>query len=284
MNHGPPRCERPPAELGVLARLSRRGQRSLCWLGLVGCLSCSKPEPPARRTEPWLASATANASSALPHAAGPLAFHFTPESTVRFSVPGKRAKVAGQVPVKGGTLRLDPLDLKTAAARLEVDLTQLSIDESTVPSEGEASATTPSETAREWLELGAEVPPEKRNQFGLARFELASVEGVSATALDFGANGKGRVRVSAVGTLLLHGFRAPVRAELVLTAMEGSPGAPRKISIRSATPLVLDLVPHDVVARGRTGVVDTLALGRSAEWIGKRAHIQVELVAETDLK
>jgi hypothetical protein len=138
----------------------------------------------------------------------------------------------------------------------------------------------------QWLELGPDVAPERRREFSSARFELTSIETSSATSLDFGARRSARhlgaTRATVVGTLLIHGFRAPVRCDVVLSSLESAAGTPQRLSIRSVGPLVVALAPHDIVARGPSGIADPLATARSADWVGKNAKVEFELVAQAD--
>jgi len=253
------------------------------WLlvSLLGCAGCSKPDAGPRRTEPWLAQPSANASANA--VSGPVSFHFTPESRIRFSVPGKKAKVSGRVALAQGSMRFDPRDLKTASANIDVDLTTVSIDADTVPENAPLAGSSPSALALQWLELGRDVAPERRREVGVARFELSSVESSRPPGLDLSApKARSHARVSVVGTLLIHGFRAPVRCDVVLSALEVAPGAPSRVSIRSQGPLVIALAPHDISARGPAGIADALSMARSAEWVGKNARVELELVAEAN--
>lgn len=252
-------------------------------LGLLCCAGCSKPDVAPRRTAPWLAQPSTSASASASPVSGPVTFHFAPESSIRFSVPGKKAKVSGRVALARGSLRVDPRDLKTASATLDVDLTTLGIDADTLPDNAPLAGSSPSALALQWLELGADVPPERRREVGLARFELSSVESSSAPGIDLSSTkAKTRVRASVVGTLLLHGFRAPVRCDVVLDPLAAAPGAPPRFSIRSHSALVVPLAPHDISARGPSGIADALSMARSSEWVGKNARIELELVAEAD--
>lgn len=246
--------------------------------------ACRKHEEPVHRTEPWLAHPSASGSDAALPGTAPRRFHFTPDSRVRFSLLGKKGKLSGSAPVQSGSLVLDPRDLTHSSATLTIDLASLAVDDSNLP-EGMALGMSPSAVAQQWLELGAEVPVETREQFRVARFELSSVEGWSGAALDFSGRRRVTVRATAVGTLLLHGFRAPVRAELALTPQAADPGTgghPGRLSIRSASALVLPLAPHDISARSPSGVVDAAATARATDFIGKSARIELELLAEPD--
>jgi hypothetical protein len=249
------------------------------WFGLLCALSlgCSKKPEPPRRTEPWLASAVASASAA-PASSSVLELRFTPESSIRFSLPAKNGKPSGQVPIASGKLRLALADLKSASANIEADLSRITLDPESLPQTAELTGE-PDALARNWLELGPEVPLERRSQFALARFELTALENLSAPALELGGKRTARVRATAVGTLLVHGYRAPVRAEVVLESLPPGPSGQLRLSIRSASPLVLPLAPHEIAARGPSGVLDPPQTARAEGSVGKNARIEVTLVA-----
>jgi hypothetical protein len=250
-------------------------------LGLASLLlACSKKAEPPRRTEPWLASPSASVASETSTA--PRTFRFTEASSVRFSLPARKARPAGSVRIASGYLTLDPRQLERARAKLEVDLTQLVMDESSLPQGADLGGRSGTALAQEWLELGAEVAVDKRAQLARARFELVSVESLSASTLQWEPGAKNKVRASVVGTLLIHGFRAPVRAEVVLEPLAPSKSGRPRLSIRSASPLVLPLGPHDIVARNAAGSSDPVTAARAAEWVGKSARLELELVAEAE--
>ncbi len=248
---------------------------------LLACAGCSKKVEPPRRTEPWLATPSV---SAEPSALAPRSFRFTSASVARFSVPSRKAKVSGSVAVSGGELRTDPRRLELTRGHVEVDLSKLTIDESSVPEGAELGGRSASELALDWLELGAGVAQDKRAQFGKARFELVSIDNLSGPALS-GEGRSGRVRAVVIGTLLLHGFRAPVRAD-VWVELQPAPaeGGGQRLSIRSAVPLVLPLGPHDIGARSASGTPDPLSAARAGEWVGKSARIELDLTAEPSTK
>jgi hypothetical protein len=253
---------------------------------LLLALGCSKKQEAPRRTEPWLASASASASSA-PTPREAFDFRFKLESSIRFSLTGHKAKLGGQVPLRQGKLRLDPGDLTKTTASIDADLTGIALTADASASEplpeGGGLPASPSARALDWLELGPAVAAERRAQFAIARFELVSLENLSATFLDHAKLRDGErsaVRATAIGTLLLHGYRAPVRVQVRLQALPPTAASPFRLSIRSTSPLVLPLAPHDIVARGPSGRPDPLQTERAAGFVGKSARIEFELVAE----
>jgi hypothetical protein len=229
-------------------------------------LSCKKSEPTRHRTEPWLANPSASATTA----SASRVYRFGSDSRIAFALSGRKGKIEGHVPLARGELQLDPRELKQTRASFDVDLTKLNVD--TAPPEGVGSAT---ELALAWLELGPGVPAERRAPFATARFELVSLENLVPAYLDLSAK-QGVVRATAVGTLLIHGFRAPVRVEVGLRA-----AGPEQVSIRSVSALVVALAPHDITARDSSGVVDALGATRAADWVGKTVRVEFELVGQS---
>lgn len=252
----------------------------LLLVALLACAGCSKKPAPPRRTEPWLANPSASASGVV---GAPRTFRFLGDSNIHFTVPGRKGKVSGRVPLIEGALELDPRDLKSANASIEVDLTKLSIDADSLPDDLALGGRSPTELALQWLELGPGVAAERRDQLSKARFELSSLDALSAAALDLGApRAHNRVRATVVGSLLLHGFRAPIRCDVLLEPLKVATGARPRLSIRSAGALVVPLGPHDITARGPGGVADALAMAHAADWVGKNARIEFELLAEAE--
>lgn len=247
---------------------------------LLACHGCAKAEPAPRRTAPWLASASASDSATPPPGDVKRSFRIDAASSrIQFSLPGRKANPSGQVPVLGGKLELALSELAAARASVEADLRGISIDPDSLP-EDAALTLAPGLLALQWLELGPDVSSEKRQQFARARFELSSLEGLSQGALDTTSQRPAKVRATAIGSLLLHGFRAPVRVELVLQALPTPPGAPLRLSIRTASPLVLPLAPHDIGPRSAAGIAEPGEAARAEASLGKNAKIEVELVAE----
>jgi hypothetical protein len=194
---------------------------------------------------------------------------------------GKRGRVSGSAPVSEGSLQLDPIDPTHSTGHAVVDLEAVQLDQSEVPPDSGLPSGSPRELALNWLELGPEVPRDRRDQYRWARFELSSVDGWSRSSLAFSSRKPQSVRLSAIGTLLLHGYRAPVELSLSVTAAAAGSGPP-SLSIRSTSPLVLPLAPHDISARGPSGVVDAVVSAHAAEWLGKSVRLELKLLALPD--
>jgi polyisoprenoid-binding protein YceI len=243
-------------------------------------LACSKKEEPPRRTAPWRAQPSASARTTSE--AGPLRFRVLPESSFRFSVPTRRSRPAGTIALQGGTIDLDPRDLSRTKATLDFDLTRLSVDSDSLPQGAELDGAEPRALALQWLELGAGVPAERREQFSKAHFELSAVEDASGPFDLEASKSTARTTATAVGSLLLHGFRAPVRTRVQLQAQKPTgPEAARRVTIRSLDPVVLSLPAHDILARSASGVNDAALTARLADVIGKSARVEFELIAES---
>lgn len=235
---------------------------------------CAKKVEPPRRTEPWLANPSASAGAETK--SGPLRFEVLAESGARFTLSGKRAKVSGTVPLRSGSLELDPSNLGPSRASLEFDLArvEVAVDAQAADYESAQSATA---SALDWLELGSGVADTRREVFRRALFELSAVEDGSGS-IDLTATKE--TSVTAVGALTLHGFRAPVRARVQLKPLKTSPDEPRRLSIRSLQPVVLSLEAHDIVSRNFAGVSDATLTDRATRVIGKSVRVDFDLVAQ----
>jgi hypothetical protein len=253
------------------------------WLSsclLVLAIGCAKKEEPPRRTAPWRAQPSASAAAV---ASGPLHFRVLPESSIRFSVPTRRARPAGSVALREGSIELDPRDLARTKAALDFDLTRLVIDAASLPDAEDLGGADPSALALQWLELGADVPAERRAQYAHARFELSAIEDIVGTLDLDSVKPSARSSATAVGSLLLHGFRAPIRTRVVLQAREPAfAGQRRRLAIRSLEPVVLSLAAYDILARGASGVNDAALTARLADRVGKNARVEFELLAEAE--
>jgi hypothetical protein len=246
----------------------KRGSALLLALLLGG--GCSKKVEPPRRTEPWLANPSASAGPEAGH--GPLRFEVLPDSSARFALSGKRAKVSGSVPLQSGNLELYPLNLSKSRALLGFDLTRISASADNPDYADGAAATT---SALEWLELGSGVDDTRRDQFRRAVFELSAIEDVTGP-LDLGSTKA--MSVTVVGSIFLHGFRAPVRSRVQLQPLKTNSDEPRRLAIRSLQPVVLSLEAHDIVFRNSAGVSDAAQTGRATGVVGKSVRVEFDMV------
>jgi hypothetical protein len=219
----------------------------------AGCLllcaaSCAKKEPKPLRTEPWLAhpSARASADAALPTTR----YTLDKDSLIRFEIPTKRGALSGSVTRVSGELNLDLSNLAQSRGVVRADLGSLEIH-----GNREASVTDSAllERARAALELSADAG----DNTTFASFTLTSVDDASppmiepAPERDASASAafSRRAHFTAVGDLLLHGFRVARRAPL--TAEFEFPEdrqVPHRVLIRSRAPFVVSLDTHSIVA------------------------------------
>ncbi|HEY0466326.1 MAG TPA: hypothetical protein VGC79_19080, partial [Polyangiaceae bacterium] len=224
---------------------------SLC---VLCAASCAKKEPKPLRTEPWLAHPPASASASA-NASGDAALPLTryvlgERSLIRFEIPTKRGALRGTVTRVSGELNVDLSDLTRSRALVRADLGSLEIHASSGADNGDPALL---ERARAALELS----PDARAPAMFASFELTSVEDASpihvesAPERDAGSLSPSsrQAHFTALGNLLLHGFRvarrAPLSAEFSFT---GDRSVPDSVLIRSRAPFVISLETHAIVA------------------------------------
>lgn len=195
------------------------------------------------RTEPWLAHPKASASASNDAALPLVRYAVGADSVVRFELPTPQGAVHGTLTNVSGELSLDLGDLSRSRGAVQAELGSLVVNG---PQASDDAALL--ERARAALEL-------TDAGSSLSRFELSSLEDLSPTQLesapesDAGATFVRRARATAVGTLLLHGFRvtrrAPLEAEFGFTTDRRVPST---LVIRSRTPFVISLETHAIRA------------------------------------
>lgn len=218
---------------------------------LLCALGCAKKEPRPLRTEPWLAHPSARASASVSgDAALPTTRYALGErSVIRVEIPTKRGALSGAVTRVSGELKLDLSNLSQSRGVVRADLGSLELHASR---DAMGSDTELLERARAALELTSDAGAN-----ALASFDLTSVEDASpeliepaperdASATPFNR----RAHFTAVGDLLLHGFRvirrAPLAAEFVFATDRQ---VPQSVLIRSRAPFVISLETHAIMAR-----------------------------------
>jgi len=216
-------------------------------LGALLLLSaCAKKEQKPLHTEPWLAhppaSATASSEAGLPTAR----YALTAQSQIHFELPSKHGTLHGNLTRVSGELELSPGDLEHSHGQVQVDLSSLTLSE-------DGSADTNALLTRARRALGLTDSAADASSPTSASFELSSLEDVVPAQLepapdsDAGTPFARKARATAVGDLLLHGFRvvrrAPLEAELSFTSDRALPAT---ISIRSRAPFVVSLETHEI--------------------------------------
>jgi len=256
---------------------------ALCLL-LLSTAGCAKKEPKPMRTEPWLAAPAAHASASAGAALPSTRYVLGKDSVIRFEIPTKQGPLSGSFTRVSGELDVELANLSQSRGSVRAELGSLEIHT-------KSSAGTSDSTLLDRARTALELSPEASAPPVFASFELTSIEDASPTLIDtLRGPRRGDVvperddtvpsftrhaRFTAVGDLLLHGFRvvrrAPLSAEFGFT---GDGRAPSSILIRSRAPFVVSLETHAIVAlapESRT------KLPASAPAAAREAHVTIEL-------
>jgi len=244
---------------------------------LLCAASCAKKEPKPLRTEPWLAHPSARASASGDAALPTTRYVLGKDSLIRFEIPSKRGASSGSITRVSGELNLDLSNLGQSRGVVRADLDSLEIRSNHDAGGSDAALL---ERARAALGLS----PDAGDSATFASFTLTSVEDASppmiepAPERDAGASAglSRRAHFTAVGDLLLHGFRvlrrAPLSAEF---GFAGDRQVPHSVLIRSRAPFVVSLETHaivvTVVGESRTKVP------ASAPTAAREVRVSVEL-------
>jgi hypothetical protein len=223
----------------------------LFWLWLLSTAGCAKKEPKPLRTEPWLAHPPASVSASAGSAAALTLTRYVLDqhSSIRFEIPTKHGLLSGTLSRVSGELAIDLSDLTRSRGSVRAELGSLDIH---AEHGAAANDTTLLERARAALEL----PPDSQTPV-FASFDLSSVEDAAPTSIEPAPERapsatspfSRRVHLTAVGNLLLHGFRVVRRAPLAAEfAFAADRQVPQSVLIRSRSPLVVSLETHAIAA------------------------------------
>jgi hypothetical protein len=212
-------------------------------LGVILSVSaCAKKEPKPLRTEPWLAHPPASAALDGGDAAVPaVRYALTEQSRIRFEISGARGSLRGSLTRVSGEVSVVLSDISQSRGQVRVDLNSLSFDGS--------EATAAAARARSALELS------DAGAAANAIFDLRELRDVSPALIEPAPESHAdgsftrHARATAVGELLLHGFRvlrrAPLEAEF---GFAGDRSTPSTLLIRSRAPFVVSLDTHAIRA------------------------------------
>src|SRR5258706_6206708 len=165
---------------------------------LLGVVAC-KDEPAAQRVAPPVAASP-------PASATALKFTVAEKGTASFLIDAPLEKIKGRSSRLRGEITVDPADLKTTRGEVDVDLADLV----TETFDDASKNTTQTGHAHNWMEIGDDVEPKRREENRYARFNIQGIDDVSSKLVDApDESGERTVTVTAPGDLLLHGGSAP---------------------------------------------------------------------------
>jgi len=226
-----------------LNQLSSKAIRLVLLGVLFSVCACAKKEPKPLRTKPWLAHPTARATgSVMSDAALPATrYALTEQSLIRFEIPSKRGVLRGTLTRVSGELSVVLSDLSQTRGEVRADLGSLGLQG---PDANDSSLLT---RARGALDLGGPgAAPSATFAVNELR-DLSPAELEPAPQSHAGTPFTRRARLTAVGNLLLHGFRVVRRAPLeVEFGFVGDRSTPSTLLIRSGAPFVVSLETHAV--------------------------------------
>jgi polyisoprenoid-binding protein YceI len=203
-------------------------------------------------------------------------FEVSEAGVASFLIDAPLEKIKGKATRYRGAVTVDLGALERTQGYVEVDLA--SLETHTFGDPGKDAKQT--EHARDWLELGSEVSPEKKSAHQWVRFTIKSAR-VTPAAVSSASevDGSRRVEVTAEGDVRLHGVTAPRTAKLAVT-FRGPAHAPSEAAVVTVEPLRLSLKEHDVKPRDLAGKIMQGALER----IGDKIVDEVQLSLEFTLR
>jgi polyisoprenoid-binding protein YceI len=249
-------------------RFGRRVGVLGCWAVLT--LAACKSEPSAERVAPPEAPAAQAASASFAR------FAIVEKGMASFLIDAPLEKIKGHASKLRGEITLDPSDLKTTRGQVDIDL----MDSVTETFDDAGKNSTQTGHAHNWMEIGDDVEPKRREENRYARFTIQGIEHVSSKLAEAPEQGGVRtVTVIARGDLWLHGVSSPKSLKLT-AAFEGPAAAPTSLHITTAEPLTLSLKEHDIKPRDVAGKFLLGALEKVGKKIDDTVQISLDLTAK----
>ncbi len=184
-----------------------------------------------------------------------------PDGTAAITITAPLETTRAEVTTTAGVFALDPLDLTNVRGDVRFDVTTVVTHSFDSPTQNAAQTG----HARNWLEVGPDVTPVRREAVRWARFAIRRVVSTSAHDLASGealpADGGGvqrSVHFVLDGELTVHGITVP-RTAAVDAVFIWAPGAPAganpaRIEVHSSAPVPVSLATQDVKPRDPAGV------------------------------
>ena len=253
----------------MTTRLGRLLQ-ALGWVMMSGVAAC-KDEPAIQRVAPPAASASPSPSGAAAR------FVVVESGAASFLIDAPLEKIKGRSSKLRGEITVDPSDLMTTRGQVDVDL----MDLVTETFDDASKNTTQTGHAHNWMEIGDDVEPKRREENRFARFTIRSIDEVSSKLADAPeTKGEQVVTLTARGDLWIHGVSSPKLVKLTVT-FQGPPAAPTGVHVTTAEPLRLSLREHDIKPRDVAGKFLNGALEKVGKKIDDSVQISLDLTART---
>lgn len=203
-----------------------------------------------------------------------------------FDMEAPIEKIRGRVPPAAisGEIFVDPTDLTKSTGLVHVDLRELELfqrkaDEEGKPFGEETKNETQNQHAREWLEIGADAPPDALAKNALIEFSLRELKDLSATNLDKLTGAERKVTFTATGEFLLHQRKASKSVKLEATFAYDK-DAPTSVHVKSLEPLEIGLDEYDVHPREGFGKLAAKTLQTLSPKVAKAASVHLEFTAK----
>ncbi len=280
-------------------------RRALLVVAVLTLAACSKKHDKSAapvHSAPWRAHPAP--SAARPSLA--VRYAIEPRGSATFTLKAKKAAPSGALRVARGELQVDLLDLTKTRGTVSMDLASVLMDADADAGDAEE----PTRQAKNWLDVGDNVPEAERARGRWATFHIESIEqptadaawegrrvkaselspdgGAPAESADAGDGGvsPGEVRsvdLTAKGRLLVHGFEANHSVRLrVLFEFPGKAGPgihPERIVVRTLHPLRLPLAAYGIKPRDSAGVFVSEGMKLLGVSVGHNALISLDLSA-----
>jgi polyisoprenoid-binding protein YceI len=259
-----------------------RAYMPLMIAAMVGAVALGCEDKPATDLAPT-ASALAPAKPASATAAK---FEVdAAETKVSFLMDAPLEKIHGKAPGSmSGELFVDLGDITKSSGLVKVDLFKLELFQQKRPKEGEefgeeVKSDKQNEHAKAWLEIDAEAPEAKRQEYRYIEFKVTKIEAKGEKSISALKGDERKLTVTVTGEFRLHGRKTIKTTDMEVTVKYAG-DKPVSAHFKSLTPLAVGLDEHDVRPREAFGKLAQKTLEAMAPKVAKEAAVSLEFEAK----
>lgn len=205
------------------------------------------------------------------------------DAELGFTMTAPLEHIRGSISTLSGKLMVNPEALSEMTGVFSADLSTLELFQSTRSSEQagfapETRNTLQNEHARNWLEIGADVPAAQRDLNRRVEFRPSKVEVTGAQTLSALAKPGTSSTLRVHGQITIHGLTRSIETELLLTA-DITNGQLNGLHFKSTNPVSIDLTSFAIEPRDGFGKLAQKTLSALAPRVAKEALVSFACVA-----
>jgi len=183
-----------------------------------------------------------------------------------------------------GEIAVDLMDVTKSTGKLVVDISGIELFQKKRKDDksdfgAEEKVPKQNEHARQWLEIGPDAPPDKKELYERIEFTPKKIDGCSATDVTKMTGAERKITCTVTGDFLLHG-RTTEKTTKVEITFKYDGDKPSGLALKTSEPFAVGLAEHDVHPREAFGKLAQNTLEILSPKVAKDAQVSFEVTAK----